>query len=197
MEFVPLTHRTCLVGHDGWGDGRYGNYAQSDVALNDFRLIRELRGLSRHARLAKMMALGDEAAEHFGRVLPKALAVATHVVVLTHVSPFVESCIHEGKPSDAGWLPFFACKAVGDVLLDAMRRRPDRRMTVLWGHTHGRGICQILPNLEVHTGSIKRFQPQCLLNPVAVLRQHPRILGIVPPAPDGYLQVSIFNDSSM
>jgi len=24
MGFVPLTQKTCLVGHDGWGDGRYG-----------------------------------------------------------------------------------------------------------------------------------------------------------------------------
>jgi Icc protein len=159
MECVPLTDTTCLVGHDGWGDGRYGNYAQSDVALNDFRLIRELRGLSRPARLAKMMSLGDEAAEHFRRVLPEALAASEHVVVLTHVSPFVESCIHEGRPSDADWLPFFACKAAGDVLLDAMRRRPDRRMTVLCGHTHGRGTCQVLPNLEVHTGGAEYGQP--------------------------------------
>ena len=159
MEFVPLTHKTCLVGHDGWGDGRYGNYAQSGVTLNDFRLIRELKGLAREAQLARMMALGDEAAEHFGRVLPKALAAAEHVVVLTHVSPFVESCIHEGRPSDADWLPFFSCKAAGDVLRDAMRQRPDRQMTVLCGHTHGHGTCQILPNLEVHTGGAKYGEP--------------------------------------
>lgn len=159
IEPVRLTPATCLVGHDGWGDGRYGNYAQSRVALNDFRLIRELRGLSKSAQLAKMMALGDEAAGHFERVLPRALEAAEHVVVLTHVSPFVESCIHEGRPSDADWLPFFACKAVGDVLVDAMRRWPDRRMTVLCGHTHGRGTVKILPNLEVHTGGAEYGAP--------------------------------------
>src|SRR4051812_312264 len=28
---VPLTADTCLVGHDGWGDGRYGDYWGSPI----------------------------------------------------------------------------------------------------------------------------------------------------------------------
>jgi 3',5'-cyclic-AMP phosphodiesterase len=151
---VPLTNTTCLIGHDGWGDGRLGDYDGSDVMLNDFGLIGEFGGFwePKPERLAKLHALGDEAADHFRRVLPDALARFHHVIVLTHVPPFREACWHAGKVSDDNWLPFFTCKAVGDVLAETMRAAPDRRMTVLCGHTHGSGEADILPNLRVLTG---------------------------------------------
>jgi hypothetical protein len=107
---------------------------------------------SKSERLAKLHALGDEAADHFRAVLPEALSRFRHVVVLTHVPPFRESCWHEGRISDDNWLPFFfACKAVGDTLRDAMAAAPNGQMTVLYGHTHGSGEAEILPNLRVLT----------------------------------------------
>jgi hypothetical protein len=83
---VPLTGDTCMVGHDGWGDGRFGNYHGSDVMLNDFGLIGEFGGFDEapDERLAKMQALGDEAAAHFRAVLPEALARFRHVIAATH-----------------------------------------------------------------------------------------------------------------
>lgn len=158
---VPLTETTCLVGHDGWGDGRLGDYQGSDVMLNDFVLIGEFDGFyeSKAQRLAKLHALGDEAAAHFRAILPDALARFQHVIVLTHVPPFREACWHEGKVSDDNWLPFFACKAVGDALREAMAAAPDRQMTVLCGHTHGSGEAQILPNLCVLTGGAVYGKP--------------------------------------
>ena len=150
---VPFTEETCLVGADGWGDGRLGDYHGSDVMLNDFGLIGEFDGFEEDpkTRLAKLHALGDEAAAHFRTILPEALARFRHIVVLTHVPPFREVCWHEGKISDDAWLPFFSCKAVGDALVEAMSAS-DREMTVLCGHTHGGGEAQILPNLRVLTG---------------------------------------------
>jgi 3',5'-cyclic-AMP phosphodiesterase len=57
-----------------------------------------------------------------------------------------------GRISDDNWLPHSTCKAGGDVLADAMRKHPDREMTVLCGHTLGAGEAQILPNVRVSTG---------------------------------------------
>src|SRR4051812_24169455 len=133
---VPLTDEACLIGHDGWGDGRLGDYRGSDVMLNDFGLIAEFGGFDEHPdeRLAKLHALGDEAGAHFRAVLPGALARFRHVVVVTHVPPFREACWYQGEISDDNWLPFFACKAAGDALREAMTAAPDRRMTVLCGH---------------------------------------------------------------
>ena len=41
MGAVEL-HKTTIVGHDGWYDGRLGDYDSSEVILNDHLLIAEL-----------------------------------------------------------------------------------------------------------------------------------------------------------
>ena len=157
---MPLTDAACLVGHDTWGDGRLGNAAGSPVILNDFLLIQELASLDRPALLGRLNALGDEAAAHLAGQLPAALANFAHVYVLVHVPPFREACWHEGRISDDDWLPFFTCRAVGDVLAAAMRQHPERRMTVLCGHTHSPGAAQVSPNLEVKTGAARYGSPR-------------------------------------
>jgi len=95
------------------------------VALNDWKFIEELMGLDQEEHLTKLHALGDEAAAHFRSVLPDALARFRHVIAVINVPPFRESCWHEGRISDDDWLPHFACKAVGDVLQEAMEANPD------------------------------------------------------------------------
>ncbi len=146
---IPLNHDTVLVGHGAWGDGRLGDFERSSIRLNDFRLIRDLSGLSRSSQLKKIMRLGDEAARHFRNVLHEAAQKARRIIVLTHVPPFGE-VLAVGQPSLNGeHLPFFGCKAVGDVLLAFMHEHPNHHMIVLCGHSHQRGHIDILPNLEV------------------------------------------------
>jgi len=156
---VQLAPDTCLIGHDGWGDARLGDAQGSNVMLNDFLLIRELSNLPRAVLIEKLNALGDQAAAHIAVLLPKALEAATHVVVLTHVPPFLEAAWYNGKPSKPDWAPFFTCKALGDVLRETMAEQPGKKMTVLCGHTHGQGRVEILPNLEVLTGGAHYGRP--------------------------------------
>lgn len=157
---LMLSEGTAVVGCDSWGDGRLGNFKGTGVMLNDFQLIKELAGLGRDARLKKLRALGDEAAAHLRKAVGEAIAMADHVAVLTHVPPFAEAAWHEGNPSHEDWLPYFACKAVGDALADMMRANPAKRMTVLCGHTHSAGAAQILPNLTVLTGAADYGRPE-------------------------------------
>jgi predicted MPP superfamily phosphohydrolase len=154
-----LTEKTVLIGHDGWGDGRLGDFRHSSVILNDFLLIKELAGLNREDLRQQLQSLGDEAAHHFLATVPQALAVAEHVVVLTHVPPFLEASWYDGRYCAPDWLPFFACRAAGDVLKEAMKANPTKRMTVLCGHTHGGGSSKILPNLTAHTGPAEYGRP--------------------------------------
>lgn len=164
---VELTPTTALVGHDGWGDARLGNYDASDVLLNDFFYIEELKRhqtgpweIDKASLKGLLRSLGNEAARHFARVLPEAFEAHRRVVAVTHVPPFREAAWHQGKHSDDDWLPFFASKAVGDCMLDVMRTRPDRELVVLCGHTHGAGQTQILDNLRVLTGGAEYGKPR-------------------------------------
>jgi predicted MPP superfamily phosphohydrolase len=155
-----LTEETVLVGHDGWGDARLGDYLNSPVELSDFFLIDELRNRSRDELVEILRRLGDEAADHFRDVLPDAFELGRHVVVLTHVPPFRESTWYDGEISNDQWLPFFCCKAAGDVLLEQAEKHPDRTLAVLCGHTHGEGEVQIVPNLKVVTGGAQYGHPR-------------------------------------
>ena len=157
---VALTEETGLVGHDGWADGRLGDYARSEVLLNDYLLIEELSGLNMDDRLERLHALGDEAAAHFRALLPEALGRFRRLIVLTHVPPFREACWHRGRGSDDEWLPHFSCRAVGEVLAAAMVAHPECEMTVLCGHTHSPGEVHILPNIRVLTGGAEYGRPQ-------------------------------------
>lgn len=157
---VPLTATTALVGHDGWGDSRYGNYATSPVKLNDHVLIKELTGLTPQRLQQELMRLGDEAASYLRETLPLAFTEYRQVILLTHVPPFRESCWYQGHVSNDEWLPFFACQAVGAVLRETMEARPQCQLTVYCGHTHNSGTAHILPNLTVFTGAAEYGAPQ-------------------------------------
>ncbi len=157
---VRLTPTTVLVGQDGWGDGRYGDYQRSPVRLTDQVLIEDFQGLDRAKTWLKLKALGDREAEEMGNVLREALAVSSQVICLTHVPPFKEACWYEGKIGNDDWLPFFTCKAVGDVLIDVAEQHPQHAISVYCGHTHHEGSVTIRPNLTVITGSAEYGAPR-------------------------------------
>jgi 3',5'-cyclic AMP phosphodiesterase CpdA len=156
---VELTPETGLLGHDSWADGRLGMGLRSPVILNDHLLVSELAWLDPAERFARLAALGDEAAAHFRELLPAALERYPRLLLLTHVPPYRESCLYESRVSGDDYLPHFTCKAVGDVLREAMAARPDRHLTVLCGHTHGAADVEILPNLRVITGGAHYGSP--------------------------------------
>jgi predicted phosphohydrolase len=156
---VELSPTTALVGHDGWADGRLGDYSNSTVLLNDYVLIVDLERPDRDERLATLERLGDEAAAHLRSVMPWALERYSRLVVATHVPPFKEATWHEGRVSDDDYLPHFSCKAMGDVLLEMAKHWPERRIDVLCGHTHGAGVARLLPNLTVWTGEAEYGAP--------------------------------------
>jgi 3',5'-cyclic-AMP phosphodiesterase len=157
---IELAPGIGLIGHDGWADSRYGDFARSNVMMNDYLLIHELTRLSKPALMHKLESLGDEAAAHFRVWLPAALSQYPHVIAVTHVPPFSEAAIYNGQISDDNYLPHFASKAVGDVMLDVMRANPERHLTVVCGHTHGEVHVKVLDNLEVWAGGAEYGAPK-------------------------------------
>jgi Icc protein len=165
MGAAKLTPATAIIGHDGWPDGSLGNFRGTEVILNDHLLIAEISRWYQYFHLDKaslratMTALADEAARHFGRVLEEAAAGHPNVIAVTHVPPYKEAAWYQSKTSSDDFLPYFACKAVGDVLTKVMKEHPQTRLTVLCGHTHGGGELQVLNNLRVLTGEARYGQP--------------------------------------
>ncbi|MCA9247975.1 MAG: metallophosphoesterase [Planctomycetales bacterium] len=159
---IPLAQDVGLVGHDGWADGRAGNYAQSNVMLSDYRLIKEFAPMffEPAARGKLLAALGDEAAVAIRTSLLVALERFEHVYLLMHVPPLREACWHEGRISDDDWAPHFVCQAAGEAILDLMSRHSTHKLTVLCGHTHSDGVCRPLPNVEILTGRAEYRFPE-------------------------------------
>ena len=157
---LSLAEGVGIVGHDGWADGRLGDFERSVVSMYDYKLIKDLVGLNKRERWEVLKRLGDEAAAHIRKVLPAALDQFPHVMLLTHVPPLREACWHEGQVSDDQWAPHFTCKAVGDAVLEIMGSRPERQLTVLCGHTHGCGESRPLPNVLILTGGAQYGRPE-------------------------------------
>ena len=158
MGVAELTPQTAILGHDGWADGQFGDYWHTPVLLNDHVLIAELsRWYGRHSQqrlspqddrmaepwerqegppldranlLKTLRTYADEAARHFERVLQEAASQYRHIVALTHVPPFREAAWYEGEVCGDDYLPYFSCKAVGDVMERVMRSNPQCSLLV-------------------------------------------------------------------
>lgn len=165
-DIVELTPTTALVGHDGWADARLGDYERSTVHLSDFLLIEELVRYNQFALPDRMgmrrmlESLAQEAADHFARVLPRALSTYRNVLAITHVPPFREAAWHRGRISDDAYLPYFASRIIGDVMKGVMLAHPNAKLLVLCGHTHGDGELQVLDNFNVWTGRADYGSPE-------------------------------------
>lgn len=161
---MMLSQDTILLGQDGWADGRLGDYQNSQVVLNDSRMIADLfqeKILGKYQLLEKMQQLADSDAMR----LRDDLKLATvknpkKIIVLAHVPPFKEACMHQGKMSDDYWLPYFGSKATGDVLMQIAKENLGIEFLVLCGHTHSEGNYQPLDNLTIKVGKAEYCYPE-------------------------------------
>jgi hypothetical protein len=148
-----LDDQTALVGVDGWADARLGDYASSPVRLRDYQAIAELISADIHQSVAVARRLADADAQLLADLLERALQARSHVYVATHLPPFAEAARYEGQITTPQFLPWVTCKAVGDVLLEAATRHPNKRITVLCGHMHHHAHERVRENLVVRTGA--------------------------------------------
>lgn len=160
-----LPNDAILLGQDGWADGRYGDYANSQVSLYDSRLIGDLfqqKMLGKYPLLEKMQQLADHDAGQLNLQLEQAISQyqPKKMIILSHVPPFKETCLYEGKISDDEYLPFFGSKASGDVLSRIAEKNPVIEFLVLCGHPHSEATYQPLHNLTVKVGKAEYYQPE-------------------------------------
>ena len=158
-----LDNDTFLIGQDGWADGRLGDYTNSRVALNDSRMISDLflaKILGKYQLLEKMQDLADADAMKLQTDLEKAIYHnPKKIIVLTHVPPFREACMHQGKVSNDDWLPYFSSKIMGDLLTKIANDNPAIHFLVLCGHTHSKAHYH-QDNLIVEVGKADYYRPE-------------------------------------
>lgn len=158
-----LSNDVFLVGQDGWADGRLGDYQNSRAALNDSRMIADLfqeKIISRFQLLEKMQKLADTDALQLKNDLEKAVSQnPKKIIVLTHVPPFKEACLHMRKISNDDWLPYFSSQVVGDVLMKIAQENSSIEFLVLCGHTHSEAKYQPIDNLIVRVGRAEYCHP--------------------------------------
>lgn len=161
-DTLELTPDSALVGHDGWADGRYGDFLHSTMMLNDYVMIRELAQAYEqgHGSLWQaLQQLADESAQRLQERLTRALDRYPLVFVVMHPPPFAENTLYNGVISSDNALPHFSSKAMGDVLLAMADRYPQKRMIVLCGHTHAPSETYLRPNLQVLSGEAEYRLP--------------------------------------
>lgn len=153
-QSVPICIGTSAVlGIDGWADGRAGAFMTSEIMLNDYVRIQELKNLGRFERFAQLKQQGDaEAAALRQKLAQLDTEVIRQLFIATHVPPFAEACWYEGSNTINEWTPHFTSIAVGEVLLDFARSHPDISIEVYCGHSHHEGSVDMRNNLQVHTG---------------------------------------------
>lgn len=159
---IPLTRDTALVGHDGWYDGLYADWFRSTINLRDYFVIQDLDDKHcpvRNLRFAKLMELARISTEYVTEQVEKAFVDFDHVFVATHVPPFRENSVFNGKISDSNWLPHFSSMTMGDALRVLANKYPQKRLTVLCGHSHGSADVSQQSNLRTLTGFAEYHKP--------------------------------------
>lgn len=136
--YVTINQTTAIVGHDGWYDGVYADWHKSKLNMNDYHIISELAPLYHMELFAKIQELSMEGAAHVFKNASLAIAAGhTSIVIATHVPPFAENSVYNGKISDNDWLPHFSSGFMGRTILGLANDNPNVKFTVLCGHSHG------------------------------------------------------------
>lgn len=142
---VVLSPEVCLIGHDGWADGRLGTYLSGHT--KDAKNIYEFGNKSERDRAELAARWADESAAHLRKMLAALPKGCRRVIVATHVPPFLGS-----HSIDDLWLAHMVSASAGEALLGFAENNPDVEVEVCCGHTHKADVFVAAPNLTMYVG---------------------------------------------
>lgn len=170
---VKLNRTTVLVGQDGWGDGRNGDFEGSQenrgfnrgFTMADWFHIEELQKayLKEPEDLLKaLQRIADKDAERLTKSVLRALKDPNvkRIILATHVPPFAEACLHAGRKSTEHGLAFFSSQILGVSLLPIIEAHPEVDFLWLCGHTHSNVTIQKRDNFVVRVAHSEYYHPQ-------------------------------------
>ena len=167
---VMLDKHVALVGQDGWGDCRNGDYEGSQrgfsgFTMSDWLYIKELnkgylKGID--ALRIALQKVADKDAEKVAKSVLRALKDnnVNKIIIATHVPPFEEASLHAGRKSTPSGLPFFSSQILGVTILPIVEAHPEVDFIWLSGHTHSNVTIQKRPNLVVRVAQSEYYLPQ-------------------------------------
>jgi predicted phosphohydrolase len=162
-QIIPLSRHACLLGHRGWADARTGYRHFTRLRSPDQHAIRDFSGLTHEQSMLRMQELGKESASRIRSILPLALSRYRHVVVLTHVPPFPEAVLYDGAGCSPSHLPHYTSLSVGlavrAIASASARAYPNRRITILAGHSHSASVTHIGTNICVRVAHARTGRP--------------------------------------
>lgn len=158
---VHLSDDVGMVGTEGWYDGHYGNGINSKVRMLDWEIVLDIND-----RIVEIINNGEgnilgvlrkiarQMSNHLERALNN-LGEKRTIVIATHVPPYKNAAVHNGKISNDDWLPWFSSKMTGSVIDEYAKKYPNTKFIVLCGHTHSSGVYNRAKNVIVYTGAAR------------------------------------------
>jgi len=167
-EYQQIGATTCLIGANTWYDAILGKsdtfLVMGDwIKMKDYVTAFEGNTLSetvpmtmkQHNAIVEVSRqLSRKAVDQVVKGIKAAMRNNfKNIVIVSHVPPFQEVCMHKENPSDKNYLPWYTSKLLGDAIMIAAKQLPDCNFTVLCGHTHTYCEKRLEKNLLVIAGS--------------------------------------------
>jgi len=165
-DVISLSRSTAIVGHDGWYDGYIGDPSRTSFIMTDWFRISEFINAGAVTRysgvyganyspnlgvcLAVARKLSAEAADYVAIRAREAAKTHQSVIIATHVPPWEDAHFHNSRKGEAGAMPWYTSKLMGDAIEEVARENPDVEFTVLCGHTHSQKSLKVDRNLVCH-----------------------------------------------
>ena len=153
-----------VLGVDGFADGLSGRVDwYRGPTLSDWIYIGELAvasGAGRQALVDAYTRIARAEADKLQERLFFWAAQVPRILLVTHCPPWPHAAWHQGAQSDELYLPWFSSKTVGGTIEMVAQNFPKTKITVLCGHTHGRGYLRVRENVECFTGSAEYGRPE-------------------------------------
>ena len=157
-DVLELKPNICVIGSEGWYDCNYDdiNYLKLNLDLKFIRDFRKIKKYEQKFQTLKDMA--NNSANLIEKKLLNALNLGyKQIYLITHIPPFKEATKDEGTILESFWLPYNANSILGEKIKNIMVNFPDRKLTILCGHTHDRVTININNNIECRTNSANYF----------------------------------------
>jgi len=159
---IDIAPGVQLCGVDGWYDAEFGNWRSSDFIMVDWKKITDLRKIFQVMAGEHLVKACRERAQMFAIKAREQLSKATakRVFFATHMPPFEQSAMHEGRPSTPQALPWYTSRAMGYALMIHADKHRDQEFTTLCGHVHSASEYIEGPNHTVLCGAAEYGRPE-------------------------------------